>query len=275
MLGQQGFKRSLMAARLAPAEKIRGKIPLKLGAKDFARRSLPLKIMMGYLLTTYLLFAFGPISWPIESWITLNLYLTVAAFVFSVTYLYSTYERAHGCNFASWKLIYIVGAVASVGLLFPSAIIYTGRWPWEVFEAWQDQKEAYLATLNQISLTEGQRGLIALARGLAGPFVMAVMPLGFLHWKEMSWSRRSLILTTISSYLIFSVLRGTSRQLADVLILCSSGALVVYNRASPSQHKKRRGGPTGSTGCSGAPEPSSSSLPRTLSSIAFRSAWAA
>ena len=208
--------------------------------KQLSSRLLPLKITMIYLLGTYVLFAFGPISWPIDNWWTLNLYVGAVGVSFTATYRFSIHTQARGREFRSWRFVYILGGLSSIALLFPSSIIYAGRWPWQVFEAWGDQREAYSTLMDQTSLTEGHRVPIVLATVFASPFVKAAIPLGILHWKELSWLLRSLVLSTILTFLISSILLGRNRQTADIFILCSSAGLVALYRRSVAIRGKRR-----------------------------------
>lgn len=205
------------------------------------QRMFPLKLSFAYLLAAYLLFLFGPIHWPIEDYSRLTLYLVACGACFGGGYFYSAHLPARGEPFSHWRAIYVLGGLACLALLFPSSIIYTGRWPWQALDAWRDQKEAYSMLMEQLVTTGNQRGPIALLRGVAGPFVAATLPLGLLHWSEMSWRAKALVFTTIGSYLIFSVLRGTSRQMADVLLLGGAGMLIMHFRGRALGNAARPG----------------------------------
>lgn len=206
---------------------------------SLAARNVPLKISLVFLLATYALFLFGPVSWPVENPAQTTLYVLTAYGLFAIAYHYSTFGTPRGDRLRSWRLIFLVGTISSVVLLFPSAYVYTGRWPWEVLDAWQDQREAYNSLQEQLALTEGQRAPIALLRALLSPFGMAALPLGVIYWRRMSWILRLLLGASIVSLFIFSVLRGTSRQLADIVVLLGSGALVAIWRPLPDGDQLR------------------------------------
>jgi hypothetical protein len=102
--------------------------------------------------------------------------------------------------------------------------------PWEVLAALRDQGAAYDAFQDQLELTAGSRGPIAVARILTWPLVFAVLPLGVLHWAEMRARQRFLVLTTVGVMVIFSILRGTDREIADQLAVGGSAGLVLFAR---------------------------------------------
>jgi hypothetical protein len=58
------------------------------------------------------------------------------------------------------------------------------------------------------------------------PLVWAVIPLGVIYWSRLGWIYRGLLFSTVLCGLIFSALRGTDREIADLLII-SGGAYAV------------------------------------------------
>ena len=126
--------------------------------------------------------------------------------------------------------VIVFGAAASVIILFVAAPVYTGRMPWEVLSALRDQGAAYDAMQEQLVLTAGSRGPIALARILTWPLVFAVLPFGVLYWGAMGAGLRALVLTTIGSIVVSSILRGTDREIADLITVVAAAGLVLLAR---------------------------------------------
>jgi hypothetical protein len=202
---------------------------------------LPIRLVLLYTAGTFSVFAFGPFDWPVDNWATLTAFLTVA--------MVSLWTGFHLAMSKVPKItieikphnIILLGSIAAVSILFIAAPIYTGKTPWDVFDALRDQGAAYSGLQDQLELTSGSRGPIALARILTWPFVFAAIPLGILRWTQLRVGSRLLIAVIVLSIVISSVLRGTDREFADILIvtLSSVGILgartIVSNRTSFGQ----------------------------------------
>lgn len=188
---------------------------------------------MGYLFVTYLLFFIGPFVWPLFSWWPVTIYIPLIFLALALGHITGANKRPSWIDLPSWPKIIVIGGLSAVILLVPSARIYTGRWPWQVFQALADQKDAYQSLRDQLDVTQGGRTPIVLVRAIFAPFTFAVLPLGIIHWKKLSHFQRILLILTVLSTMIFSALRGTTRELADVLVIGSSAALInsVRNRS--------------------------------------------
>lgn len=202
--------------------------------KPQSYRLLPMAIGMAYVVTTFGLFLIWPVNWPIyraSNWVLLIGYVSVCFTIIAAFYNIGSKQTVQQAGSFIWRPILIWGAILSIILLFPVSYVYTDRWPWEVFEALSDQKEAYNTLQKQLLETEGQRGLIAALRALAAPLTFAVLPLGIINWRNSSWFLRSLTLSTVLAAIILSILRGTDREIADIFIISSSAFLIVIARS--------------------------------------------
>ena len=176
---------------------------------------LPIRLVLGYVAATVFVFVYGPFDWPIDNWGTLFGFLAVTMLALWLGFRWAVARTAAGTSFGGWRSVIVFGAAASVIILFVAAPVYTGRMPWEILEALSDQGAAFRNLQDQLELTAGTRGPIALARILTWPLVFAVLPLGILHWAEMGAGLRVLVLTTIGAIIVSSILRGTDREIAD------------------------------------------------------------
>lgn len=120
--------------------------------------------------------------------------------------------------------------------------------PWEFLAAIEDQRSAYSSLANQLAATEGQRGPIILLRAIAMPFVWAVIPLGVIYWSRLGWIYRGLLVSTVLCSLIFSALRGTDREIADLLIISGSAYAVAAGRKRLEVVRGTRPAPARGTG---------------------------
>jgi hypothetical protein len=191
---------------------------------------LPIRLVLGYVAATVFVFVFGPFDWPIDNWPTLLGFLAATMVACWLGFRWAVARTAAQTSFDGWQRVVILGAIASMAILFVAAPVYTGRMPWEVLEALRDPGAAYHAFQDQLELTAGTRGPIALARILTWPLVFAVLPLGILHWGEMRASLRVLLLATVAAILVSSILRGTDREVADLIAVSGGAWLVLFAR---------------------------------------------
>lgn len=191
---------------------------------------LPIRLVLLYVAATVFIFVFGPYDWPVENWTTLLGFLAVTIFALWLGFRWAVARTPVGTSFNKWRPVIMLGALASVAILFAAAPVYTGRMPWEVLDALSDQGAAYRGLQEQLVLTAGTRGPIAFLRVLTWPLVFAVLPLGILHWAEMNLRLRVLVLTTIGCIAISSILRGTDREIADLMAVAGATCLVIFAR---------------------------------------------
>lgn len=214
-----------------------GRFGASAGAQRYPYQNLPLLLIMSYLMTIFTLFLVWPINWQLFSgwaWAVLIAYVLLSFAIITLTYRTGAAPgvRSARTPFASapvWPVIGI-GAAASIILLFPQSYIYTGRWPWEVGAALENQGEAYRQLYDQLIETTGQRGPIALARAVMAPFTFAVIPLGILHWSRLNLLFRGLVIATVLSTILLSLLRGTDRELAEVFLISGSALMISLGR---------------------------------------------
>lgn len=130
------------------------------------------------------------------------------------------------------KAIVVIGGILTLAVLIPSAQIYTGRWPWQFLDALGDQRKAYEGLAQQLRDTEGQRGLIAFVRALVSPLTLACSTLGIIYWKKIGLIGKFFTVSALMSAIIFSILRGTNREIVDTLLYIVSSISVAMARTS-------------------------------------------
>lgn len=202
--------------------------------KGFKFQNFPLKFVLIFLIFNYSLFVIWPINWPIynaSDWFSLTFYVALCFSAIGIFYRVGiTGHAAPRFNLLPWRRIIVFGALIAIFLLFPSSYLYTGRWPWQVLSALQDQGEAYKSLQYQLVETTGQRAPVAIVRAIFAPFSFAVLPLGILYWRRMGIALRGLVIATVICSVIFSTLRGTDREFADLFIVGGSALLISIAR---------------------------------------------
>jgi hypothetical protein len=191
---------------------------------------LPVRLILIYLLLTFSAFVLGPFDWPVDNWTTLIGFLAAVTLALYAGFRMAIAAPALGTHFADWRLFVLAGAIANIGILFPSAYFYTGKMPWDILIALQDQQVAYQELQQMLLLTEDTRTPVVLARIAAAPLIFGVIPLSILNWERMSAWLRILFFASICATLVFSVLRGTDREIADLALVFFSSILVKLAR---------------------------------------------
>jgi hypothetical protein len=191
---------------------------------------MPINAGLCYLTLTFVIFLLGPIDYPVKNFAPVVVYFGLVCVALVVGYRSALIQPVKSSTISISRAVFVIGSLLAVITLIPSSYFYTGKMPWEVFSAIQDQRGAYGSLASQLAATEGQRGPIILLRALAMPFVWAVIPLGIIYWSRLGWVYRGLLMSTALCSLIFSALRGTDREIADLLIVSGAAYAVAIAR---------------------------------------------
>lgn len=198
---------------------------------NFVKHS-PLYYGILYLGSSVLLYFAGPIAYPNVNSLGLAFYLTAAFAVMCIGYSVAIrYPPIPSRRPHAGRTI-VIGALLGVVMLFPTSWAYTGSMPWEVLTAIRDQKAAYLAMQDQLEATTDSRQIVILLRMLTQPFTFAAVPLGIIYWRTLNTPIKVCVLGAAMTSLVFSALRGTDREVADLGIVVLSSIMVSRARLS-------------------------------------------
>lgn len=201
---------------------------------------LPLLLTFGYVVATFALFLIWPINWPIyyaSDWARLIFYVGVCFAVIGAATLAGSSGHTRVRAPLPWlPVLLALGALVAFLLLIPASFAYTGRGPWEVLEALRDQGAAYRRLQSQLLITEGQRNAIVILRAIAAPLTFAVLPLGIIRWRTIGWTGRVAVGVVVSVSILFSIMRGTDKEIADLLVVGIAAGFVAYGRSRVLGH---------------------------------------
>ncbi|MGZ3398067.1 MAG: hypothetical protein ACXWKX_02795 [Caulobacteraceae bacterium] len=197
---------------------------------------LPLALVLGYVASTFLLFLIWPVNWPIyypEAWARLIAYVALCLLMIGG----AAWAGSSGATRVTAPLPFLpvllaLGAAAAVLLLAPTSYTYTGRPPWMVLDALCDQGAAYRRLQVQLTDAAGQHLGLALLRGALAPLTYAVLPLGILRWRTIGWIGRIAVMVTVACSVVFSIMRGTDKEIADLFVVGASVAFVSWGRSA-------------------------------------------
>ena len=195
---------------------------------------LPLLLVFGYVVATFVMFLAWPIDWPIyyfADWLRLVGYVALCFGIIAATMVAGSSGSSRlNAPLPALPILLLAGALAAALLLVPASFAYTGRGPWDLLDALRDQAAAYRRLQIQLYATEGQRNMIVGLRALAAPLTFAVLPLGIIHWRSIGPLGRTAVAVTVASSVIFSILRGTDKEIADLFIVGCAAGFVAYGR---------------------------------------------
>ncbi|MGE5723443.1 MAG: hypothetical protein ACM3YM_13395 [Sphingomonadales bacterium] len=202
---------------------------------------LPLFLVFGYVVATFGLFLVWPINWPIYSvreWAGLIGYVLFCFLALGV----ATWSGSSGTTrvmapLPSISILLAAGAVIAALLIIPSSFAYTGRGPWEALDALRDQGAAYRRLQIQLVATTGQRNMVVALRALAAPLTYAVLPLGIIHWRTIGWTGRSAVVVAVAAAILFSIMRGTDKEIADLFVIGIAAGFVSFGRSTVLGHE--------------------------------------
>lgn len=193
-------------------------------------RYTPINVGLCYLAATFLIFLIGPVDYPVTNYVLISTYFVLVCVFLAFGFRVAVRQPVRISTLKFSRAIFVSGSVLSILVLVPSSYYYTGKMPWEFLSAIEDQRSAYASLAGQLAMTEGQRGPIIILRALTMPFIWAVVPLGVLYWARLGLIYRVLFFAAILCSLIFSALRGTDREIADLLIVSGSAFAVATAR---------------------------------------------
>ena len=196
---------------------------------------LPLLLVFGYVVLTFVLFLVWPINWPIfytSDWVRLIGYVSLCfAVLWAMTLAGSSGATRVTAPLPGLPYLLVAGGTVSALLLIPSSYAYTGRPPWEVLDALGDQGAAYRRLQAQLLVTEGERNMIVAIRALAAPLTFAVLPLGIIYWRGIGLVGRIAVGVAVAASITFSIMRGTDKEIADLFVIGVAAAFVSYGRS--------------------------------------------
>ncbi len=195
-------------------------------------RFAPLLLVVSYISLSYGLFLFGPIRWDAPNISYVTIFMSVCLIMLVLGYSVGMRSISISTRQIPWRPFFWVGAIASGVLLFPSAWIYMNKNPWDALHLAQCQNVAYMEMINGIGNdSTGYRYIYVLARAFLAPFTFSVLPLCILHWDEMRWKEYALLAVYLLSALCMSLLRGTDKEIADIVIMLLATLPIVTFRA--------------------------------------------
>lgn len=196
---------------------------------------LPLLFVIAYLVMTVAFFFNGPFDWPVVDEARLIAFIISALAAISFGYFIGIKTKlSSGRNFVirelNWRRTFKIGAISSIIIFIPATYVYTGKFPWEIITALQDQGDAYSQMLENLTQQSYGREIIAIFRVFFSPWIFAIVPIFILKWGKLNRNEVSLFSIYLICQTIFSLMRGTDKEVADLIIISMAALLIRRGR---------------------------------------------
>ncbi|WP_421260852.1 hypothetical protein [Aeromonas jandaei] len=192
-----------------------------------------LYLIPGYVLVTYLMFLLDFFIWPIDFDGVLLLSIFVAGVIIAlcsgiglsrqISVPFEIKSKVSG-GFI-FKRFIVINILLGL-MIFLSISLYTGGGFNDVLSLALDPKLAYERTLSFEVNKDGWFYVYKACSILSAPLYYAVIPLMILQWKNLSNKKKLFGFMFVMMMVIFSIFRGTDREIGEIIILIIGASLV-------------------------------------------------
>ena len=193
---------------------------LRLGG-SFSARFWPAVLFLSYFLFTVVLFAFGPIDYPVTNPWKLYGFLAVSHVAFllgySIVILRGESPRIHtpGKWAPSIPTLVAVSSVLNIALLIPSTLFMT-EGSLDVLSALKNPSAVYLRTSR---IAEATTNPFIYPILMVAPILFLTVPLTLFFWRRLPLPHRFLGITAIAVIWAAGVMLGRNKGFADLFLL--------------------------------------------------------
>lgn len=190
----------------------------------------PFVAVLFYILVSMLIFWFGPMPWPVSNVLEVVIFQLLTFVFLAIGYLSVARTVFNNHRSINLRPIFLIGIIGVIALQIPLTLTYTGKYPWDVFSAILDQRGVYEDMLEQLNSTQGDRFYVPLVRSVVMPLFLTSIAYGILKFKNLSRFQKVLLLVGLLCPIDLSLLRGTDKEIADLIIIVCGLMLVGYCR---------------------------------------------
>lgn len=181
----------------------------------------PLLVILAFLVLTLLLYNFGPVEWEAGKHDLVSIYLLFNWAFLAVGYYIATRLGPASSGKIGVGIV-LLGLVCNAITIVPTIHMYTGKYPWDVALYSVSQGERYNDYQNYLSMAASQGGVVRMIQGFSRsvlqPFIYAGIVIGVKYWKSLSMMQRLFVITSIALQVVFSISRGTDKEIVDLFI---------------------------------------------------------
>ena len=192
---------------------------------------LPHSVFQIYLLSTSLLFAFGPLNLPVDNAAIMVVFLIcthVAIYVGFKSGIQKTKPKFPIYRFPLWFLA--ISIFCTLVLLYPTIASRSNGM--SLAESVSDSGRAYSQKLVAIRerLRGGETSILSIVRAFLGPLLACCIPCGICFWPRLSLFLKGLWCVSMFGIAIEALVGGSGKVLSEIVLACPLFFIIAYNR---------------------------------------------
>ncbi|MEW6420693.1 MAG: hypothetical protein AB1511_03055 [Deinococcota bacterium] len=200
---------------------------------------MPYLVFVMFNLGTYLVFLYGPFDWPVHNTGLMSGFLAAFLVFYTVGYVFGMQRRAGRAvsEVTAWIARYLPLILpVAIGVFATSIYVYTGEFFWNTARIFGDQQQNYYDTLR---FGETSSRILNAPFGLLKMVLQPIITLAVLYatmnFKRLRSGQKLLLLGVYLFWILFSVFRGTDKEIFDISVILLTAVAVNYYRSLRSQ----------------------------------------
>lgn len=182
---------------------------------------IPLILFQLYLLSTVILFAFGPWQWMISDDFKLFGFLLASQLTIGLGYVLAVWcegrwRRRHFAAPRSGIVLFRLSLAVNLVLAAPTAWARSNAWIPNVVAGLRDPGNVYMENVARL-MVFGPHVYVEYVRIVLAVVILPLIPLAIIYWRDLSRIERFLAGATIAWYLSIFIAVGQNKGLADAI----------------------------------------------------------
>ncbi len=183
----------------------------------WGKRLAPIIFVQAFLWLTFILFAFGPWTWPLRHPNELALFICSAHIALLFGYLSVAHRAPQPSKTIKFDAEKMLRTSLWITILIMPLTSYarTGHWMPDFIGGLKDSGQAYA---DAHEYAENANNFASYLRIIASPWLVILFPLGFYLRRQMSKGTWALLIFAMITVVLMSIATGQRRDMADLMI---------------------------------------------------------
>ncbi|ADY27188.1 hypothetical protein Deipr_2057 (plasmid) [Deinococcus proteolyticus MRP] len=205
------------------------------GQRNLGKLYLPYLVFALFNVGTYLAFLYGPFAWPIRNAGLMSGLLTAFFVFYTAGYVFGAQRQVGrpGREVTDWVVRHL-GVLLLVGVLvFAASIyVYTGEFFWNTARIFGDQQENYYDTLRYGETSSSLLNApFVLLKIVLQPLITLGLIYATMNFRRLKPWEKGALLAVYLFWVLFSVFRGTDKEIFDIAVIFLTATAVNYYRS--------------------------------------------
>lgn len=217
---------------LPPAARVGDSVAARAG---LGKLYAPYFVFVLFNVATYLVFLNGPFDWPVQNVTLMSGLLASFLLMYTIGYAFGTQRRVGdpATDLTEWVSRRLRWLLPLGVVIFAASIyVYTGEVFWNTARIFGDQQQNYYDTLRfgetSSRVLNAPFGFLKIA---AQPLLVLATLYATMNFRRLRRREKLTLLGLYLFWVLFSVFRGTDKEIFDIAVLVLTAAAVVYYRS--------------------------------------------